>query len=47
MLIFGWVLDLLLWTGTPLRAVIYYFAVYVSLGAAITAVLRRRMTVKK
>lgn len=44
-LAFGWVLERLAWSGTPFRALTCYFAAYLLLSSAVTAVLlfpRRR-----
>ena len=50
-LIFGWILDDLFGADiSPMRALTYYFAAYLLLGAAVTAVLsllRRRQTAEK
>lgn len=45
----GWLFEHIPWTGTPLRAVAYWFALYLLLSAAVTvvlSVLRRRMAAK-
>ena len=45
----GWLFEHIRWTGTPLRAVTYWFVLYLLLSAAVTVVLyvlRRRIAHK-